>query len=96
MSYRDTIAELDALSRQRALTAQESRRLEIALQYEARGLPRKRYWQASEDRCAIELRLAGRSYGSISREISRTPDAVASRLRFLGYRGVSSRDGAAG
>lgn len=93
MSYRETIAELDALSRRRALTSEESDRLDRAIWHERKCshcAPRAPRWAPEEDRCAIDLRLRGTTYGSIAKQVSRTKDAVAARLNYLGYRGVSS------
>lgn len=44
-------------------------------------------WTDTDDQRAIALRKRGLTYGTIARITNRTKDAVASRLRYIGFRG---------
>lgn len=84
MATRDTIARLDALSRQRPLTDVESRQLAQAINTLARmGRMKTGEWSWTEDDRLLAMRRAGRPYADISRELRRPPGECATRHRRL-------------
>lgn len=85
------IAEIDALSRTRALTNPESLELERLIkaeeQYAIRNAPRRSFWSPAEEAAARQLRAAGNTYDAIARAIGRSANAVAAHLRSIGAAG---------
>lgn len=79
-----TISTLDRLSRQRALTLDESLSLEAAIKAEGYCNRTWLMWTGEEVERAASLRAEGKTYSDIARCLSRTPDAVAARLRVHG------------
>lgn len=84
--HQATINALDAVSRRRALTDEESIALERAIKRERLSEWREtgsRYWGPSEDQLALKLRAEGKHYSEIAPKVRRSPDAVAARLRYI-------------
>ncbi len=84
----DTVAILDALSRKRALTEEESRRLERAI-YLADHAPQKErfYWTVQMDRKLMDMRQRGVKFAEIAAELGVTAKSAEirmSRLRKMG------------
>ena len=84
----ETVAILDALSRKRALTEEESRRLERAI-YLADHAPQKErfYWTAQMDRTLLDMRQRGVKFAEIATELGVTAKSAEirmSRLRKMG------------
>lgn len=84
----DTVAILDALSRKRALTDEESRRLERAI-YLADHAPQKErfYWTVQMDRKLMDMRQRGVKFAEIAAELGVTAKSAEirmSRLRKMG------------
>ena len=84
----DTVAILDALSRKRALTEEESRRLERAI-YLADHDPQKErfYWTVQMDRKLLDMRQRGVKFAEIAAELGVTAKSAElrmSRLRKMG------------
>lgn len=81
----DTVAILDAVSRKRALTDEESVRLERAIyQAERAPNPERLYWTAAMDRRLLDMRQRGVKYAVIAAELGvtvKSAEVRASRLR---------------
>lgn len=81
----DTVAILDALSRKRALTDEESVRLERAIyQAERAPNPERIYLTAEMDRRLLDMRQHGIKYAAIATELGvtvKSAEVRASRLR---------------
>lgn len=84
------IAELDKLSRLRALSDQESIQLERLIrlenEYARRAAKLKNLWLPEHDRTIIELRRAGKKYREIADRLGRSLNAVHTRRHYLANR----------
>jgi len=86
--WREVFAELDATSRTRALTTQESLRLEKAMRLMEReepvapGSP----WREWEDRSLRALMRRNASVGEIAKRLGRRKEEVGRRLRQMKVR----------
>lgn len=83
----DTIAILDTLSRKRALTNEESVRLERAIYQAERAPNRDRlYWTAEMDRRLLDMRQRGVKFAVIATELGVT--AKSAEIRMSRLRGM--------
>jgi hypothetical protein len=87
-NWRETFEELDALSRERALTMHESLRLEKAMRMMDREepVPPNSAWRDWEDRSLRTLFARGTNVGDIAKRLGRPREAVGRRLRQLSMR----------
>lgn len=79
------IAALDALSRTRALSLDESLALEHAIKVERKKQERcgARRWSSDQDEIALSLKRQRVKVGVIAKRVGRSKDAVYARIRYL-------------
>lgn len=85
------ITILDAISRTRALTEEESLALEKAIRQERQTKKRRdRWWSEEQDAIALELRGRRAKVDVIAKRVGRSKDAVYARIRLLTQRQSTS------